>query len=67
MTTPFSPKAQPAAPSADKPQDQAIQTGALSGGQPGQGADTPSSKGQSNVDAAAAQGVEYGKDKLRKR
>ncbi len=67
MTTNVPTQAKPSAPSADKPHDQAIQTGALSGGQPGQGVDTPSSKGQSNVDAAAAQGVEYGKDNLRKR
>jgi len=67
MTTSPSPQARPTMPSSDKPHGQAIQTGALSGGQPGQGVDTPSCKGQSNVDAAVAQGVEYGKDNLRKR
>ena len=39
-----------------------VQTGALSGGQPGEGVNTSSSPaGQSNMDAAVAQGVEYGK------
>ncbi len=48
--------------------DQPVQTGALSGGQPGQGVDTsPSPPGQSNVDAAARQGVEYGRKDLPKR
>ena len=42
---------------------QPVQTGALPGGQPGQGVNTSSSPtGQSNVDAAARQGVEYGKN-----
>ncbi len=67
MTTPSAPQPRPTTPSSDKQRGQPIQTGALSGGQPGQGVDTPSSKGQSNVDAAVAQGVEYGKDNLRKR
>ena len=67
MTTNPSSKNGPAEPSSTKPQTRAVQTGALSGGQPGQGGDAPSSKGQSNVDAAVAQGVEYGKDNLRKR
>ena len=40
-----------------------VQTGALPGGQPGQGVNTSSSPpGQSNVDAAVRQGVEYGKN-----
>ncbi len=38
------------------------QTGALPGGQPGQGVNTSTSPaGQSNMDAAVQQGVEYGK------
>jgi hypothetical protein len=42
--------------------DQPVQTGALPGGQPGQGVNTSSSPtGQSNVDAAVQQGTEYGK------
>lgn len=45
----------------DKPPPRAVQTGALSGGQPGEGVNTSSSpSGQSNTDAATAQGVEYG-------
>lgn len=45
-----------------------VQTGSLPGGQPGTGLNTSSSAaGQSNADAAEAQGVEYGKDKLRER
>ena len=48
--------------------DQPVQTGALPGGQPGQGVNTSSSApGQSNVDAAVAQGTEYGKKDLDKR
>ena len=56
------PKGKPdAAPPSGRP-DAPVQTGALPGGQPGQGVNTSSSApGQSNVDAAAAQGVEYGK------
>lgn len=61
-TTPASPgnlDNSPAAAPAARP----VQTGALAGGQPGQGVNTSSSKaGQSNVDAAAAQGTEYGKN-----
>ena len=52
-------------PNASSPaerRDQAVQTGALPGGQPGQGVNTSSSPtGQSNVDAAVQQGTEYGK------
>ena len=41
--------------------DRAVQSGALSGGQPGQGINTSSSPaGQSNADAAARQGTDYG-------
>jgi hypothetical protein len=39
-----------------------VQTGALPGGQPGEGVNTSSSPtGQSNVDAQVREGVEYGK------
>jgi hypothetical protein len=45
-----------------------VQTGSLPGGQPGVGLNTSvSPTGQSNADAAEAQGVQYGKDNLRKR
>lgn len=55
-------QAQPAAPSGREREDQAVQTGALSGGQPGQAVNTSSSpSGQSNVDASLEQGTEYGK------
>jgi hypothetical protein len=58
-----SPQGQPEAPPSGEPAAPTVQTGALSGGQPGQGVNTSSSPaGQSNVDAAAAQGVEYGKN-----
>ena len=41
-----------------------VQTGALSGGQPGVGVNTSSSEaGQQNADAAEAEGVEYGEKK----
>jgi len=41
---------------------QPVQTGSLPGGQPGTGANTSSSAdGQANADAAAAQGVDYGR------
>lgn len=41
--------------------DEPVQTGALPGLQPGVGADSGSPRrGQSNVDATLAQGVEYG-------
>jgi hypothetical protein len=40
--------------------DRPVQTGALPGGQPGRGVNTSSSApGQSNVDAAVREGVEY--------
>lgn len=46
-------------PSSERAQPQ-VQTGALSGGQPGQGVNTSASKpGQQNADAATAEGVEY--------
>ena len=62
-TTPASPANLDKASSTDRP----VQTGALSGGQPGEGVNTSSSNaGQSNVDAAAAQGTEYGKNQPRK-
>ena len=62
-TTPASPA------NLDKsPSTQPVQTGALSGGQPGVGVNTSSSKtGQSNADAAAAQGTEYGKNQPAKK
>jgi hypothetical protein len=45
-----------------------VQTGALPGGQPGQGVNTSSSPtGQSNVDATVREGVEYGKDERHRR
>ena len=48
--------------------DQPVQTGALPGGQPGVGVNTSSSPaGQSNVDAAVQQGVEYGKNDRHRR
>jgi hypothetical protein len=66
-TNPSSPR-QPEAPSSSPRRDPPVQTGALPGGQPGVGVNTSASPpGQSNVDAAEAQGVEYGKDNLRKR
>jgi len=48
--------------------DRPVQTGALPGGQPGQGVNTSASEpGQSNVDAAQAEGTEYGrKDRPRR-
>jgi hypothetical protein len=63
-----SPQGSPDASSPGEPVAPPVQTGALSGGQPGQGVNTSSSPaGQSNVDAAAAQGVEYGsQDKPRR-
>ena len=66
-TNPSSP-GKPEAPSPSDRRGQPVQTGALPGGQPGQGVNTSSSPaGQSNVDAAAAQGVEYGsQDKPRR-
>jgi hypothetical protein len=58
----------PAASSPSQHDDPPVQTGALAGGQPGQGVNTSSSPaGQSNVDAAARQGVEYGKHDRPKR
>jgi hypothetical protein len=57
-SSPGKPNESPAAES----RDQAVQTGALPGGQPGQGVNTSSSPtGQSNVDAAVRQGTEYRK------
>ncbi len=54
-------KAKPDAPSGDGTNDRPVQTGALSGGQPGQGVDRSASpRGQSNVDASVEQGTEYG-------
>ena len=51
------------ASSASERRSQPVQTGALPGGQPGQGVNTSSSPtGQSNVDAAVRQGTEYGKN-----
>jgi hypothetical protein len=68
MNQNHSPQGKPDAPRSGEHAAPPVQTGALSGGQPGQGVNTSSSPaGQSNVDAAAAQGVEYGKhDKPRR-
>jgi len=45
-----------------------VQTGALPGGQPGQGVNASSSApGQSNVDAIERLGTEYGKDNRKNR
>jgi hypothetical protein len=47
---------------------ESVQTGALPGGQPGQGVNTSTSPtGQSNVDAAFRQGAEYGKKDRQRR
>ena len=55
-------------PSPDERSARPLQTGALPGGQPGQGVNTsPSAPGQSNVDAAFEQGTEPGKSNLRPR
>jgi hypothetical protein len=63
MNTNSSSHGKPDAPSPDARRGQPVQTGALPGGQPGQGVNTSSSPtGQSNVDATARQGVEYGKN-----
>lgn len=62
MNTNPSPHGKPDASSPSERRSQPVQTGALPGGQPGQGVNTSSSPtGQSNVDAAVRQGVEYGK------
>lgn len=66
-SSPSTPR-QPAATAADERRAPPVQTGSLPGGQPGVGINTSASPtGQSNADAAEAQGVEYGKDKLRPR
>ena len=63
MNTIPSSQGKPDAPSPSESRGQPVQTGALPGGQPGQGVNTSSSPtGQSNVDAAVRQGVEYGKN-----
>lgn len=63
MNTNPSSQGKPEAPSPSERRDQPVQTGALPGGQPGQGVNTSSSAtGQSNVDAAVRQGIEYGKN-----
>jgi hypothetical protein len=63
MNNNSSPQGKPDLPSPGEPVAAPVQTGALSGGQPGQGVNTSlSPDGQSNVDAAAAQGLEYGKN-----
>jgi len=68
MNTNSSPPRQPDTPSSSERRVPPVQTGSLPGGQPGVGVNTSASPtGQSNVDAAEAQGVEYGKDNLRKR
>jgi hypothetical protein len=66
MNTKPSPQGKPEEPSPGESRDESVQTGALPGGQPGQGVNTSSSPaGQSNVDAAVRQGVEYGKNDRR--
>ena len=61
-TNPSSPAKPDASPSSSERRGRTVQTGALSGGQPGQGVNTSSSPaGQQNVDAAHAEGVDYGK------
>ena len=68
MNTNPSSQGKPERPSPGERRGQPVQTGALPGGQPGQGVNTSSSAaGQSNVDAAAQQGVEYGKNDRPKR
>jgi hypothetical protein len=68
MNTNPTSQGKPDAPLPSERSDQSVQTGALPGGQPGQGVNTSSSAaGQSNVDAAAQQGVEYGKNDRPKR
>lgn len=62
MNTNRSSQGKPEASSSSERRGQPVQTGALPGGQPGQGVNTSTSPtGQSNVDAAVRQGVEYGK------
>lgn len=62
MNTSPSSQGKPDAQSPRERRNQPMQTGALPGGQPGQGVNTSSSPtGQSNADAAVRQGVEYGK------
>ena len=59
-STPGKPDASPQDERAARP----VQTGALSGGQPGVGVNTSSSEpGQQNADAAEAEGIEYGEKK----
>ena len=68
MNTKPSSQGKPEASSASDSHSQPVQTGALPGGQPGQGVNTSSSPpGQSNVDAAVRQGVEYGKNDRNRR
>ena len=68
MNTNPSSQGKPATSSPSERGSQPVQTGALPGGQPGQGANTSSSPtGQSNVDAAVRQGVEYGKNERHRR
>lgn len=63
QSVPDSPKSSTQAPANDK-----VQTGALPGGQPGDGVNTSkSAPGQSNVDAATHEGTEYGTPKPDKR
>lgn len=58
----------PAPPGGDGDSRRPVQTGALSGGQPGQGVNTSSSAdGQSNVDAVEREGVADGKQQDRQR
>ena len=68
MTTKPSSQDKPDASSPSERRGQPVQTGALAGGQPGEGVNTSSSPtGQSNVDAAARQGVEYGRNDRKQR
>ena len=62
MNTQPSPQAKSDPPSSSQGGARPVQTGALPGGQPGHGVNTSSSPaGQSNVDAAEREGVEYGR------
>jgi len=63
-----SPPPTPPSPATSQRPGVPVQTGALPGGQPGQGVDTSSSApGQSNVDATIREGTEYGEHERPKR
>jgi hypothetical protein len=68
MNTNPTPEGKPETSSPSERGSRPVQTGALPGGQPGQGANTSSSPtGQSNADATVRQGVEYGKNERDRR